>query len=177
MTTTTKTRKAPEKHGATSGGPSGEYTAWVHMIGRCENPNDAKFASYAGRGIKVCEKWRRSFAAFLADVGPRPSPSHSLDRFPNNDGDYEPGNVRWATPSQQQRNTRRNRLVTFGGVKLPLVAWCERFGLDYHVVRDRLEYGWTVDRALTTPVLRRGRVVNEFDRLRERRTRRRSPER
>jgi len=82
-----------------------EYRTWRHMAQRCENPNTRGFKNYGGRGITVCVRWRRSFANFLADMGPRPSPFHSIDRI-NNDGNYTPKNCRWATKSQQRRNQR-----------------------------------------------------------------------
>ena len=125
------------------------------MRSRCESQNDAKYPDYGGRGIKVCDRWRHDFAAFLVDVGPRPSPSHSLDRFPDNDRGYEPDNVRWATASEQQRNTRRNRLVTYHGETRPLCEWAEVYQLDYHVVRDRLARGWPPERAFTAPIIRK----------------------
>jgi hypothetical protein len=77
------------------------------MIGRCEDSNQPAFKYYGARGIKVCERWRGSYENFLADMGRRPSPVHSLDRYPNNDGDYEPSNCRWATDSEQNSNKRR----------------------------------------------------------------------
>lgn len=83
-----------------------EYHAWTAMKSRCSDANHPAFANYGGRGIAVCERWRESFDAFLADVGVAPSPDLSLDRYPNNDGNYEPGNVRWATASQQSANQR-----------------------------------------------------------------------
>lgn len=83
-----------------------EYTAWTNMITRCTNPKHNRWKHYGGRGISVCARWRGSYEAFLADVGRKPSPSHSLDRYPNNDGNYEPTNVRWATDDQQARNKR-----------------------------------------------------------------------
>lgn len=87
-----------------------EYRVWAHMIARCENPKIKGWHNYGGRGIRVCEEWRESFPAFLAYVGERPSPKHSIDRWPNNDGNYEPGNVRWAaTMSEQHLNSRRSR--------------------------------------------------------------------
>ena len=85
-----------------------EYNSWANMIQRCHNPSRPKFRYYGGRGISVCAEWRDSFAAFLAYIGPRPSPRHSVDRFPDNDGNYEPGNVRWATQKEQVANSRSN---------------------------------------------------------------------
>lgn len=87
------------------------YKVWAAMIRRCENSNDHHYHCYGGRGIKVCGRWRNSFENFLADVGERPSKKYSLDRYPNNDGDYEPGNVRWATSSEQAYNRRPKPLV------------------------------------------------------------------
>jgi hypothetical protein len=85
---------------------SPEYSSWYAMIGRCENPKNISFKNYGGRGIKVCAAWRGDFTAFLNDLGRKPSPEMSLDRYPNPDGDYEPGNVRWATRSQQRATQR-----------------------------------------------------------------------
>lgn len=91
------------KHGKTR---APEYRCWIEMRRRCCNPDHHAWAQYGGTGITVCERWRSSFEEFLADVGPRPSPVHSLDRWPNKFGNYEPGNVRWATPQEQQQNRR-----------------------------------------------------------------------
>ncbi len=87
---------------------SPEYRAWCLMITRCTNPNRAKWSEYGGRGITVCDRWRHSFENFLADMGRKPSPRHSLDRE-NNDGNYEPTNCRWATDKQQANNRRKRR--------------------------------------------------------------------
>lgn len=102
---TAKTKRL--KHGDNRGKkPVPEYVAWTSMKNRCTNPKCQRYEIYGGRGIKVCAKWMESYEAFLADVGRRPGPEYSLDRFPDVDGDYEPGNVRWATRSQQSLNRR-----------------------------------------------------------------------
>lgn len=94
-------------HGeASRGGKSPEYKTWVGIIKRCTDPKAKGWPNYGGRGIHICDEWRHSYAAFLADVGRKPSPRHSIDRI-DNDGNYEPGNVRWATRSEQNSNQRR----------------------------------------------------------------------
>jgi hypothetical protein len=79
------------------------------MIQRCEQPTHIGYKDYGGRGITVCKRWRESYAAFLADMGRKPSLKHSIDRYPDNDGDYEPGNCRWATAKEQSANQRARR--------------------------------------------------------------------
>jgi hypothetical protein len=96
-------------HGHTRGGKSAAYSSWASMIGRCETPSAGGYKNYGGRGIRVCARWH-SFEDFLADMG-EPPYRMSIDRFPNKDGDYGPDNCRWATQSQQMRNTRNTRLT------------------------------------------------------------------
>jgi len=81
------------------------------MIERCYLPTHKSYSIYSALGVTVCDRWRADFTAFFADVGLRPSPRHSLDRFPNNAGNYEPGNVRWATFEEQNRNHRNTKLT------------------------------------------------------------------
>lgn len=101
----------PTKHGATKNGiKTSEYRIWTSMIQRCENPNDKGYPRWGGRGITICPSWRASFSTFLSDVGPRPTTNHSIDRI-NNDGNYEPGNCRWATAREQRLNQRPRRKV------------------------------------------------------------------
>jgi hypothetical protein len=83
-----------------------EYVSWASAKQRCHNPKYAAFHLYGGRGIRMSDEWRADFAAFLAHIGPRPTKAHSLDRI-DTDGNYEPGNVRWATAEEQANNRRR----------------------------------------------------------------------
>ena len=141
----------------TRGGLTGtpEFRAWRNMIARCCNPTDVSFGNYGGRGIIVCERWRRSFDDFLADVGKRPvvkgrngHPEFTLDRIDNNRG-YEPGNVRWATWQDQQNNRRSNTLITHCGKTQTLAAWAEETGIGRATISYRLKRGWTTEEALS----------------------------
>ncbi len=144
-------------HGATR---TPTFVVWKNMLSRCANPNATEFALYGGRGITVCERWRNSFAAFLADVGERPGRDCSIDRI-DNSGNYEPANCRWATRTEQGRNRRTNHVLTHDGRTQPLVAWAEECGISHATIRHRLNRGWSVERALTTKAVRtRGVLVS-----------------
>lgn len=149
---TSKCRICSRRENSTTHGyyHSAECRIWRGMHARCR---DANQKNYGGRGIRVCERWtgKNGFAAFLADMGRRPTPEHEIDRI-DNDGNYEPGNCRWATPYVQSRNRRTNKFVTFDGLTLCLKDHAKRAGLAYTVVAARLKAGWSVDRALTAPV-------------------------
>jgi hypothetical protein len=126
------------------------YNIWNAMRQRCENPSNDAYDRYGGRGIKVCDRWLK-FENFLADMGTRPS-GKSLDRV-DNDGNYEPGNVEWRGRSQQARNKSNNRRFEFMGKNLCIAEWCEEIGMKDQTLKNRLySYGWSIERALTTPV-------------------------
>lgn len=144
---------AHTKHGL-AGSPT--YTSWSAMKQRCYNPKTTGYASYGGRGIRVCDRWRESFEAFVADVGERPSLRHSLDRYPDVDGHYEPGNVRWATTREQGRNKRNTHRAKVAGESVALIDLSEKFGLNRHAVQRRIKAGWDETVATSTPSMRRG---------------------
>jgi hypothetical protein len=129
---------------------SPEYRAWANMLTRCRNPESAYFEIYGGRGIRVCVRWH-SFQNFLADMGPRPSQRHSNHRL-DNDGNYEPGNCVWATAEEQARNRSNNSLLTFNGETRCVAEWSSVLGLNYCALKMRIRKGWSVERALSTPI-------------------------
>lgn len=130
---------------------STEYGIWAQMIDRCYNANaGGKYDRYGGRGIQVCDRWREGFANFYADMGPRPSLEHTIDRR-DNAGPYSPENCEWATWHEQYRNRRQTVWIEFQGEKLCQKDWCRRYGLDEATFAARLKRGWTLERALTEP--------------------------
>jgi hypothetical protein len=127
------------------------YRRWADMKTRCNNPNWKQYADYGGRGIKVCARWT-SFANFLEDMGPTFAEGLTLDRI-NNDGNYAPGNCRWADRITQCNNTRRNRIVEFRGEKATLAQWCRRLGLPPKSIQRRYYVQkWDIDRCLSEPI-------------------------
>lgn len=130
------------------------HNTWLNMRARCHSPSASGYHKYGARGISVCERWRNSFDAFLADVGPKPSPRHSLERI-NNDGHYEPGNVRWATATEQARNRRSSHVITVNGVSRTVAEWTERMNVNHWFVRNRLRRGWSEHDAVTVPPKRK----------------------
>src|ERR1700684_2689322 len=120
------------------------------MIRRCCNPKQKHYDKYGGRGISVCDHWLASFDNFNADMGARPTLKHTLERV-DNDGNYEPGNCKWATKKEQSRNTRTNVNITFNGETMCLSAWAEKVGLDRRTLDYRIRvYKWPLAKALTT---------------------------
>ncbi len=142
------------KHGeARRGRRTPELRAWLAMIARCNNPNDVFYHRYGGRGIRVCDRWRRSFENFLADMGRKPSPEHSIDRK-DNDGPYAPENCQWSTPAEQSRNRRTTRMVTHLGRTQCIADWAKELGMSHCCLSERLNR-WSVEDAMTRPVRRR----------------------
>lgn len=132
---------------------SAEYSAWKGIRRRCLNPKFRMYRWYGARGITICDRWRDSFENFIADVGHRPSSKHSIERI-DNDGNYEPGNVKWATKKEQSRNRRDNQYITFQGRRMVLMDWAKEIGLSFDVLQYRVKR-WGVELALTTPLLPR----------------------
>jgi hypothetical protein len=133
------------------------HTAWGQMIARCYDPKNPKYPSYGGRGIKVCDRWicRR---LFVEDMGERPD-GKTLNRI-NNDGDYSPENCEWATYSDQAQNRRDNRNITFNGETKCATEWERITGIKRKTLCKRLDYGWTVEKALTYPVSKSNRSLD-----------------
>lgn len=138
--------EAQNRHGMCG---TSEYRIWALMVGRCRDPSSTSYRNYGARGIRVCDRWM-DFMNFFADMGHRPSLKHSLDRI-DNDGDYAPENCRWATQKEQMRNTRINRMISFSGITMALVAWCEFLGVPYGLVCSRISRGYSFVDAVTTP--------------------------
>lgn len=134
------------KHGKSR---SKTYGIWASMLSRCNVQTDKGFYKYGARGIRVCERWH-DFINFRADMGECPT-GLSIDRI-DNDGNYEPGNCRWATPKEQARNTRRNVFLEFDGQKRCVSDWAQRIGVAESTLRVRVRMGWSADRVLTAPV-------------------------
>lgn len=137
-------------HGCTG---TKEYQTWLHVIQRCENENNDQYKIYGGRGITICEEWRKDFSVFLAHIGPAPTRSHSIDRI-DNDGNYEPGNVRWATKKEQANNTSTVRVYSYKGENLTITQAISKSNVIIHIstVNARLRKGWSLESAINTPV-------------------------
>jgi hypothetical protein len=127
------------------------YNRWHGMMDRCFNPKSPNWENYGARGITVHPQMQ-ALQGFLDVMGLPPTSKHQVDRYPNNSGHYEPGNVRWATPRENLLNQDRNMMLIFDGKSLPMSAWAERIGISRHMLWARInKYGWTVEQALTLP--------------------------
>ncbi len=138
-------------HGfARKGKQRGEYKSWLGAVRRCTVASAPDWHNYGGRGISICKRWAESFEAFLADMGRRPGLGYSIDRI-DNDGNYEPGNCRWATVTDQVRNRRCTVRLVFNGESLTIPEWAERIGVRKQSLYSRRAMGWPVERMLTEP--------------------------
>lgn len=166
MQNTHNTRKGAQGFQRTHGmRDAPEYRIWNHMKLRCHSPTNRGYYKYGAKGVTVCQRWRDSFEAFYADVGPRPSPWHSIDRI-DPTGNYEPGNVRWALPVTQANNKRTTICLTVDGVTKPLMEWSADTGIAPMTLRHRYHKGWTHDAIVKTPLLA---VRDSMDEVRRRR--------
>ncbi len=129
-----------------------EHAVWRQMLQRCQNPNCVRYYTHGARGISVCDRWE-TYASFIADMGRRPSKLYSIDRI-DNDGDYEPGNCRWATRRQQQNNTRRGRYLTHIGLRLTVAEWSRKIRVSQGTIRSRLDRGASASEALSRKLRR-----------------------
>lgn len=125
------------------------YQIWIGMKHRCYNPSSPKYKDYGARGIRVCDRWRNSYQAFITDMGNRPTPQHSIDRI-NNDGDYEPQNCRWALPVDQSNNTRTNRIIEYDGKAQTITQWAKELGIWKTTLKARLDAGMLPEQALVS---------------------------
>lgn len=145
------------RHGESRRGfRSPEWLTWASMYRRCYLPSQPNYKDYGAKGVTVCDEWRGpgGYERFLAEVGRRPSPEHSIDRIDSSLG-YQPGNCRWATSQEQNRNRSRTRWIEVDGERLCLQDWADRLGCKHTTISQRLRYGWSERRAVTEPVERR----------------------
>jgi hypothetical protein len=121
------------------------------MKDRCLNQNNREYHNYGGRGISVYDPWIHSFEEWYVHMGYPPSPEHSIERI-NNNGNYEPGNVKWATREEQSLNKRTNHLIEFNGKTQTLSQWADELGISIQTLSSRFRYGWSIPKILTTPI-------------------------
>jgi hypothetical protein len=126
------------------------FFRWKSIKDRCLNPSNATYADYGGRGIKICDQWVNNFMQFVADVGLPESPELELDRT-NNNGNYEPGNVRWVTRTTNMRNVRSNKPITIDGVSKLASQWADESGISRPTMSVRIKLGWTGRDLLAKP--------------------------
>jgi hypothetical protein len=138
-------QKMKETHGKSY---SQIHNAWCAIKTRCNNTKNPNYQRYGGRGIKVCKEWAESFEKFAADVGEPPSRKHSIERI-DNQGNYEPGNCRWATKTEQARNRRTSHFIVINGEKHCLSEWLEIKGLNKSTFEGRIRRGWTEQDAIS----------------------------
>lgn len=140
---------------------SSEYRSWDAMRQRCSNSHNRDYYRYGKRGVTVCERWANSFPAFLNDMGPKPTPAHTLDRYPDQKGNYEPDNCRWATTKEQALNRTTTRMITFNNQTMCAADWAASLGITRETMHVRLK-SWTLEQALTTPSISMSKRARGF---------------
>ena len=150
-------------HGHTKnhGKGSATYRSWVAMRRRCHEPGASNYRWYGARGVHICDRWMGTdgFKCFLEDMGESPSAKHSIDRFPDKDGNYEPGNCRWALPAEQSRNRTDNVVLTLDGRSMCVADWAAALNLSRYTLYRRVRLGWTSEEVLTTPLGERRKLT------------------
>lgn len=148
------------KHGGTVGAREGKanpmYKLWMGIKQRCFNPNSQHYHRYGGRGITMCDRWADSYADFLADVGEQPE-GMTLDRI-DNDGNYEPNNVRWSTRREQANNRATNVVLTYNGLTMNLKQWAAHLDWKYGLLASRWKKGLRGDELFAPPQYERGKL-------------------
>ena len=139
-----------------------EYHIWNSIKERCNNPKNHAYKYYGGRGISFYDKWENNFIEFYNYIGTRPSKYHSIDRIDVN-GNYEPGNIKWATRKEQSRNLRSNINITINGETKCINAWCDVYNISRATVKSRISYGWDLIKAITHPIRKNSLSYNESD--------------
>lgn len=144
-----RVRQTMTKHGDCQ---RAEYRVWQSAKERCHNPKNPHYKNYGGRGIVMSPEWRSDYVAFIRDMGPRPTPKHTVERRLN-DGPYSKDNCYWATRAEQTRNMRSNVWLMVNGERILLNDAAKRYGINLGTLRQRLRMGWSEQRAVTTPPL------------------------
>lgn len=136
------------------------YNTWLAMRDRCCNAKNKKYNIYGGRGIIVCDRWLNSFENFYADMGEKPTKKHSLDRYPDANGNYEPSNCRWATTGQQNRNKKGCVIIEYNGEKKNAVDWAKYLGMTKGTFLGRIKMGWDMERVMKGPIGKIGKLTD-----------------
>lgn len=160
---TDRVREVTITHGHTiNGRVSKEFVCWCNIRARCYNPENSHYYLYGARGIKVCDRWLESFENFIEDMGPAPSNKHSIDRYPNVNGDYEPSNCRWATAKEQNYNKRNTVILEASGISMPQEEWARRWNISSARIINRLKSGESFQKIFDHYEANGKRIVKRF---------------
>lgn len=165
-------RKRATRHGLSD---TDEFKIWLGIEQRCNNPNRRGYENYGGKGVQICMDWSSklhpkgvAFQNFIEHVGPRPSKEHSIDRHPNKNGNYEPGNVRWATHIEQANNKSSNHMIEFRGECKTVANWARELNIESSLIYARLGMGWSIEDIVNTPSakgLHRNSIVYQGEKI------------